>query len=91
MKKEIEKDTECLVTAAVEAYDLNMHDALEGSVKTCNMDFETFLVTESMVKGGDIILSADMMLYMEAVKFWMRGNLDWHFETDRYKNYQLVH
>nr|WNY22658.1 TS-2 [Laurencia subopposita] len=75
----------------------SFEDALEGALKSTNQLVDAFLNLEKMVHihglslhVGRDRLNGDILKYIEVLKYWMRGSLDWHFESARYKDYTPI-
>nr|WNY22661.1 TS-5 [Laurencia subopposita] len=65
---------------------LTMSGAVKEAVKRTNQECEVFLNFEHKLHAGGVVVDADDLLnYIEVLKYWMRGSLDWHFESKRYK------
>lgn len=65
---------------------LTMAGAVKDAVKRTNQECEVFLNLEHRLHaGGAVVDGDDLFNYIEVLKYWMRGSLDWHFESKRYK------
>nr|ASV63466.1 putative sesquiterpene synthase [Laurencia pacifica] len=65
---------------------LPLPEAVQRALDRVNEECEAFLdLEEKMYANGLIEGHEDMLNYIEALKFWMRGSLDWHFESARYR------
>lgn len=59
--------------------------ALEGAIKRTNQECETFLDIEAKLYASGLINNnEDVLNYIQVLKFWMRGSMDWHFQSKRY-------
>nr|WNY22660.1 TS-4 [Laurencia subopposita] len=60
--------------------------AVQDSVKRVNEECETFLELEAELhESGLLEDNEDALNYIEVLKYWIRGSMDWHFESGRYR------
>lgn len=80
--KEIsESTTSNLVIVLASEHDLSWEAALDRAIEMCNAELEAFMdLEQAIVALGD----SESCTYIESLKSWMRGNLDWYAETVRY-------
>lgn len=65
---------------------LDTPGAVKEAIKRTNQDVEVFMNLEHKLRAsGDLVNGDDLFNYVEVLKYWMRGSLDWHFESKRYK------
>ncbi|KAH8831311.1 isoprenoid synthase domain-containing protein [Flagelloscypha sp. PMI_526] len=50
----------------------------------CDGLVNTFCKTRKSISSFDPAVERDVQLYIDALSCWMRGNLDWSFESQRY-------
>jgi 5-epi-alpha-selinene synthase len=80
--KEIgENTTSNIVIVLAHQFDLDWDAALDRAIEMCNAELEAFLALERQLSQ---LADTDCREYIEALKAWMRGNLDWYSETKRY-------
>nr|WNY22657.1 TS-1 [Laurencia subopposita] len=64
-------------------------DAIGDAIKLSNQNLETFLKLESaLITKLDPTIHGDSLAFIDVLKNCMRGNIDWHFESVRYRTSQ---
>lgn len=59
--------------------------AVEDALKRVNEQCEAFLDLESKLHSSGLLEgNEDTIIFIAVLKYWMRGSLDWHFESKRY-------
>lgn len=62
-----------------------LEKAAEDAINRTNQECEAFLQIEAQLRATGILdNNEDVFNYIEILKYWMRGSLDWHFQSDRY-------
>jgi 5-epi-alpha-selinene synthase len=80
--KEIGEQTTSNVVIVLAHQDgLSWDHALDRAIELCNTELQAFLALEQQIAE---LVSTDCRGYIDALKTWMRGNLDWYAETERY-------
>lgn len=80
--KEIgENTTSNIVIVLAHQFGLSWDVALDRAIEMCNAELEAFLALEQQLSQ---LADTDCREYVDALKSWMRGNLDWYSETMRY-------
>lgn len=80
--KEIgENTTSNLVIVLAHQFGLDWDTAIDRAIEMCNAELEAFLALERQMGQ---LANRDCRSYIDALKAWMRGNLDWYSETKRY-------
>lgn len=81
--KEIrEQTTANLVVVLAEEGTLGWDDALDYAIEKCNAELNAFLELKRVVEARS---DHRARAYVAALESWMRGNLDWYAETQRYR------
>lgn len=76
---------ENLVEVLVNERNIHRPQALDTVVNMCNSELDAFIELEE--KMGELCgtLDEDTKTYIQGMKNWIRGNMDWSVETGRYK------
>ena len=86
--KELREDTTSnIVIVLANELHLDWDGALDYAIEMCNSELEAFtnLERELETKHGLDEQGAQLLrAYVDALRSWMRGNLDWYSETKRY-------
>lgn len=73
-----------LVSALVRAEGLEAADAIGAAIAACNSVVEAFLELEAALPSIGLSVS-ETAGHRRVMKRWMRGNLEWYGDTDRYR------
>ena len=80
--KEIGEDTTSnIVIVLANEFGLSWDAALDRAIEMCNAELEAFNALEQQL---EMLAEPSSQAYVEGLKSWMRGNLDWYAETMRY-------
>jgi 5-epi-alpha-selinene synthase len=80
--KEIAEDTTSnIVIVLAHEFDLDWDAALDRAIEMCNSELDAFINLERQLS---LLAEPSCRAYVDALRSWMRGNLDWYAETKRY-------
>lgn len=71
-----------LVVLLMKSEGLAPRAALDRAIEICNAEMAAFVALESHL---DALGSAQADAYASVMSIWIRGSLDWHAESDRYR------
>ena len=86
-EKEVKRnnDPNNLVHVLMQERSLSLGEGVDAAVTLINADIAKFLKLEKAVpKFGNEQLQSQVIQYIEGMKYWMRGNVDWSLATGRY-------
>lgn len=72
-----------LVIIVATAHNLSVTQAVERVIERCNSELRAFFQLEAHLETLGVLGSG---VYVLALRRWMRGSLDWHDETYRYRS-----
>ena len=82
-----EATTSNLVIVLAKEFGLSWEQALAKAIEMCNAELAAFCALEKVMQRlGDEGCRA----YVDALRSWMRGNLDWYADTGRYEAMSLT-
>lgn len=74
-----------LVVGIAEERGCSLREALDVAIEQCNAEMQTFLAIERHLHTTN---QRDADDYVALLCRWIRGNIDWHDDSDRYQNRQ---
>ena len=85
-KERVEGTTANLVLVLRHEQALSWDDAIERAIEQCNAELRAFRSLERELALLGIAGEGQLVAHVHALQSWMRGNLDWHRETARYRD-----
>lgn len=90
LAKEIKENNQHnLVLVLQHEYQLNLQAAVDQVVALCNAELKAFLALAELFATEEEGQAADCRRYIQRLQTWLRGNLDWYAETERYQTKAL--
>lgn len=77
-------DVHNLVLALKAAHDLSLQEAVDAAAAMHDREAARFLEVEAALPSFGKEVDAALSRYVGVLRSWMRGNLDWSFESGRY-------
>lgn len=85
LKKEMEHDEyHNLVLILQHQNGSTLQRAIDDACDLTAREMQRFLEAERHIQGLFLLYAQDIEIYVEGIKSWMRGNLDWSSATKRY-------
>lgn len=86
LEKEIkEGNMNNLVLVLQQEYQITLQEAIDRAVQMCNTKMERFLELEMNLPSYSKREEIDLQRFVNGLRFWMRGHLDWYARTGRYE------
>lgn len=79
-----------LVLVLQHEHQLSLQAAVDQVVALCNAEMKAFLALAKLFASEEEGQAADCQRYIQRLQTWMRGNLDWYAETERYQTKALA-
>lgn len=73
-----------LVLVLQQEDNISLQEAVQKAVNMCNAEMKAFLKLESRLPAFGEAEDASLKDYINGLRYWMRGHLDWYSETRRY-------
>jgi 5-epi-alpha-selinene synthase len=73
-----------LVLILQREYGITLQDAINRAVEMCNAEMNNFLDLESRLPSFGEAEDVHIKSYVEGLRNWLSGGLDWHLKTERY-------
>jgi len=80
-----------LVLVLQQEYQLTLQTAVDQAVALCNAELKAFFALAKLFATEEEGKAADCQRYIHRLQTWLRGNLDWYTETERYQTKALEH
>lgn len=85
LEKEIRnQDVHNLVLVLQAEQDLTLAEAIHEAVNMFNERMRAYVALETQVPAFGTEVDAEVKRYLEGLRYWVRGNIDWSYETGRY-------
>ncbi|WP_022947541.1 terpene synthase family protein [Methylohalobius crimeensis] len=86
LQKELEQeDIHNLVIALSYEHELDLQEAVVRATEMCNEEVRKFIALEERLPLFPTRHAQGVRRYVEILRSWMRGNLDWGYESARYR------
>ncbi|MDX8355778.1 terpene synthase family protein [Cognatiyoonia sp. IB215182] len=86
LEKEVKNgDVHNLVIALSNEHQISLQEATDKAVVMYETEMERFEALIGKVPQFSTEINIDLQSYIEGLKFWIQGNLDWSFESHRYR------
>lgn len=79
-----------LVLVLRQAHEISFQEATNLAVEMCNDEVKAFLELEDRLPSFGDEEDVDLQKYVDVLRSWMRGHLDWYWETGRYQGEQSL-
>lgn len=77
-------DVHNLVVVLQHEKKLTLQDAINAAAEMFNARMEAYLALEAERPHFDAAVDSELQRYLDGLRYWVRGNMDWSFETGRY-------
>lgn len=85
VRKEIKAGNNCnLVTVLREEYQISLQEAFDRAAELHNAEVRLFIDLSAQLPSFGTEIDANLERYLLGLRCWIRGNLDWSIETERY-------
>ncbi len=92
LSKEVRRgDVHNLVLAIQHEYRCSLQEAVDEAARRHDCQVRSFIELERQLTHVGIEVTDTVERYVGVLRSWMRGNLDWSFETGRYWPTKVVH
>lgn len=86
LEKEVKNgDMHNLVIALSNTHQISLQQATDKAVVMYDTEMKRFEALTHQVPQFSTEVDTDLQCYIEGLKFWIQGNLDWSFESQRYR------
>lgn len=89
-KELLHGDVHNLVTVLQREHKLSLQAAIERAAEIHDAEVRQFIALEACLPVFNAAIDASLQRYIGVLRSWMRANLDWSFETGRYRPEQLA-
>ncbi len=83
-KESAQGDVHNLVVVLARQHSLEIQEAVEWAAQMCNAQVKRFLALEKRLPDFPSPYAEAVAKYLDVLRAWMRGNLDWSLESARY-------
>lgn len=84
-KEQRHGDVHNLVIVLRHEQQCSLQEAIDRAVIMHDAEMQRFQSLLTQLPSFSRKIDADLQLYVKGLQFWIRGNLDWSFETERYR------
>jgi 5-epi-alpha-selinene synthase len=85
LQKEIrENNMNNLVLVLQKRHNLTLTEAVKRAISYCDREVEAFIKLEKRLPKFDAVEQDQLAAYLNALRAWMRGHVQWYTETGRY-------
>ncbi len=86
LEKEVKNgDVHNLVITLCKEHQISLQQAINKAVVMHDTEMERFEALIDQVPQFSKEIDIDLQTYIEGLKFWIQGNLDWSYESQRYR------
>jgi len=78
-----------LVLVLQQEYQLTLQTAVDQAAALCNAELKAFFALAKLFATEEAGQAADCQRYIHRLQTWLRGNLEWYTETERYQTKAL--
>jgi 5-epi-alpha-selinene synthase len=75
-----------LVFILQNTYDLSLQTAVDRAAAIHDAEVRAFEIMEAQLPACGLMVDADVQRYIDGLRSWMRGNLDWSLTCGRYNH-----
>jgi 5-epi-alpha-selinene synthase len=75
-----------LVSILQHEYDLTLQEAIDRAAAIHDAEVRAFENIEAQIQACGLTVNANLWQYIDGLRAWMRGNLDWSMTSGRYNH-----